>query len=622
MLSFLCSANCVFASDSLHYIQKSHQLGLADDPFWKELLHFHHGRSRILDQDFFLSKKGNIDAKAELDATIEAYFTNEHSIKREWGDQNIVCIFPARYMWLNEKLELPGFNNDSQVCPGLAGWARLDQVEDISLIYVSGYLGNPASSFGHVMLSMKQKNSEGILGLFDTTITYGAAVPANENMLFYILNGLFGGYSASFSDRYFYTHDQVYTNREFRDMWDYTLNLSERDKKMLIYHAAELLTKRHKYYFFSANCAQGMAILIDIFVKEDVYHFEYPIYVPEELFHRLQYIDQQRREKSEPALIKSVKYVPSARRYLFYETKELNAKERKVYKEITKNHEGNIASAIEVLETESRIHVLNALLAYQYYQLMQSDEGEADPKLKIFKDKILLERLGLPAKKADSIIIPEVASPREVSPPSTFNISYVSEPGNDPFTLLGATVFRKESVGLNALELNELVGLSLNIGIPFSSDKVFIDNFEFIRIRDFRTFYLPEAKENPLSWRFRAGIDRVETKNDISYDYVIDGGYGLVGKIKDLGIIFGFVNASMHSLDQQYRVGPSIGSILGNKKIKLELDFGLEYGLEKFAYTENYQSKLQYQINKSHALQFTYEKANRERFALNYIFYW
>ncbi len=40
-------------------------------------------------------------------ATIKAYFTQEHSIKREWGDKNSVCIFPARYTWLNEKLGLP-----------------------------------------------------------------------------------------------------------------------------------------------------------------------------------------------------------------------------------------------------------------------------------------------------------------------------------------------------------------------------------------------------------------------------------------------------------------------------------------------------------------------------------
>ncbi|MFA5060648.1 MAG: DUF4105 domain-containing protein [Candidatus Omnitrophota bacterium] len=612
----------VDASEINSYIEKANTLHLVDDPFWRGLLHFKGGRSLILDRDFFLSDRGQTDPQAELEATIEAYFTPEHTVKRESGDQNIVCIFPARYAWLNEKLDLPNYRCDESLCPALSKWARLDQIEAISLFYVSGYLGNPASSFGHALLNLKIKGNDELLGLFDTSISYGATVPINENLVMYILNGLFGGYRATYSDKFFYAHDQVYTNREFRDMWEYTLELTNLEKKMLIYHLAELLTKRFKYYFLSANCAQGMAALLDIFIKEEIYNFDYPIYVPEELFHRLKQIDVKRRENKEAALIKDIRYIPSARRYLFYELKRLSSEERGVYLNIANGDNEDFSPLLRKLDTSSRINVLNALLAYQYYKLMASDEENPDHRLKEYKDKILLERLRLPIKKEIPLNIPEIPSPADVSPPSTFNVGFVHDRGRDPFQAVGVTVFRKESVGMNALEYNELVALDLNIGIPFDSDEVFVDTFNFLKIKDFRTFSIKEAKENPLSWRTRVGIDRYGGDDNALYDYVLDGGVGLVEKADNIGILYGFMNVSLHSLDQQYRAGPLMGFIIGRDSLKLQTDYGLEFGLEDYGYIETVQAKLQYQINKQHAVQISFEKNTRERLTLSYFFYW
>ncbi|OGX23956.1 MAG: hypothetical protein A3D10_01685 [Omnitrophica WOR_2 bacterium RIFCSPHIGHO2_02_FULL_48_11] len=618
----ILSASVASAADSLPYIKKANALQLADHPLWKKLLHFHGGRSLILDKDFFLSDRGQVDPRAELEATIEAYFSQEHTIKRESGDKNIVCIFPARYAWLNEKLGLPGYKCDKEVCPALSDWSRLEQSESVSVVYVSGYLGNPASSFGHVLLNLKLKDSEELLGLFDTSVTYGATVPINENMVLYVLKGLFGGYYASFSDKFFYAHDQVYSNREFRDMWEYTLDLTDFEKKMLVYHIAELLTKRFRYYFLSANCAQRMAVLLDIFIEEEVYNLYYPIYVPEELFHRLQHIDTKRRGNNEPGLIKNIKYIPSAQRYLYYETERLDSEERKVYRNVTNSRDEDFNPLLNNLDVESRINVLNALLAYQYYKLMASDAEDADQRLKEFKNKILLERLRLPAKKDDPVTIPEIPSPRDVSPPSSFNVGLVLEQGRDPISTVGVTVFRKESVGLNALEYNELVALDLTLGTSFDSENVFVDTFDFLKIRDFKTFYIKEANENPVSWKVRAGTDRYNFDNGAAYDYVLDGGIGLVRKTSDVGIIFGFMNASLHSLDPQYRAGPSAGFVVGKDALKLQFDYGLEFDLEDFGYIETAQAKLQYQINRQNAVQISLEKADRERLTLNYIFYW
>ncbi|MCA9399367.1 MAG: DUF4105 domain-containing protein, partial [Candidatus Omnitrophica bacterium] len=389
-----------------------------------------------------------------------------------------------------------------------------------------------------------------------------------------------------------------------------------------IYHMAELLTKKYRYFFLSSNCAQRLAVLLDIFIEEDVYDFNYPVYVPEELFQRLHTIDRQRRQNGQPALIDDIKYIPSARRHLYYEIERLSPQERQIYTTITDNPDDELTGYLEPLDVEGRINVLNALLAYQYYKWMAEDEANPDQTLKEYKRKILLERLQLPAKEVIPVSIPELPSPKTMPPPSSFNLGFVAETHSDPYATFGATVFRKESGRLNALEFNDLVALSLNIGMFADSDKIFVDTFDFLKIRDYRTFYIPEANEHPFSWRVRAGIDRYNNHNDADYDYLFDSGIGFVNKIKDKGIYYGFLNGGLHTLDQNYRAGPSAGFVIGNDKLKMQNDVGLEFDLENGEYIETFNTSMQYQINQRNALQATFEKTNRERFSLNYIYYW
>ena len=168
----------------------------------------------------------------------------------------------------------------------------------------------------------------------------------------------------------------------------------------------------------------------------------------------------------------------------------------------------------------------------------------------------------------------------------------------------------------------ELVALDLNVGIAFDSDKIFVDTFNFLKISDFKTFYIRDEKENPLSWRIRAGIDRYDKDDNALYDYVLDGGLGLVEKFGNTGIFYGFINAFWHSLDQQYRVGPSVGFIVGRDFFKFQTDYGLEFGLEDYGYVETVQTKLQYQVNNQHAVQISFENNTRRRLAVSYFFYW
>ena len=302
--------------------QKSIQLSqerieeLANHPTWLKLLHFDQNakKSEIISNDFFLSQQGQHDPKSELISTIEAYF--EPRITS--GNSHARCKFPARYFWLSTQISLPEYSLRYSQCSKFEKWALLDDVKSISLLLVSGYLGNPASIFGHSLLKFNTYTSEEQTDLFDLTINYGALIPENESTWRYIARGILGGYEAGFSDKYFYAQDIVYSRTEFRDIWDYELNLSYSQQTLLVLHIWEIVGKKFNYYFLDKNCAYRLAELLEVVVDDHLLENARIWYAPVETFHEIESLDITKKENHQSRLIKSVRFIPSAQRELYH----------------------------------------------------------------------------------------------------------------------------------------------------------------------------------------------------------------------------------------------------------------------------------------------------------------
>ena len=302
------------ASPLTEALQVAARLDLVHHPIWFKLLHFE-GRlpqSVVLTDDFFLSPEGRSNPQAELHATLEAYFLPW----QQDTDEHPRCRFPARYYWLSRQLPLPGYVLNEPQCRRLSDWALLDRVKSVSLLLVSGYLGNPASTFGHALLKLNTDSSDDDYGLFDLTLNYGALIPENENALRYVVRGLLGGYEAGFSDRYFYTQDLVYSHTEFRGIWDYRLNLSNHQRTLLILHIWEIIGRKFVYYFLTRNCAFRLAELVDLVVDDLIIERARLWYLPVQLFHRLNAIDAARQHSGSGNLVEAVRFIPSSKRTL------------------------------------------------------------------------------------------------------------------------------------------------------------------------------------------------------------------------------------------------------------------------------------------------------------------
>src|SRR5690554_7873228 len=234
---------------------------LHEHPVWLTLGHYHQDTlgsgytSQADDPAFFLSENGKTSPEAELKTTLEAIQQSGE------GDNHARCRFPARDAWLREQLDLP----DSKVdCPAYDDWAETLHTEKVTLVLSASYLNSPSSMFGHTFLRLDppQDDEETDL-LLANTISYAADAAEHDSELLFAYRGIFGGYPGITAIQPYYEMIRLYNDIEHRDLWEYTLNLTQPEVDTLLAHTWEIQDKNFDYYFFDENCAYRLLALID-----------------------------------------------------------------------------------------------------------------------------------------------------------------------------------------------------------------------------------------------------------------------------------------------------------------------------------------------------------------------
>lgn len=238
---------------------RAEKLNLSADPQWRAFMHFHDRfgarESTIDSDDFFLAEKGKTDLRAELNADLRGFFTPVQNVKKIEGKpaayNHPQCLFPARYAWLNERLGFDAGLMPVVDCADYKAFKKAVDAKNAAIIFTDAYMGNPASFFGHTLLRF---DSAGDTPLLSHALNYGAITGSDGGPAF-IVKGVFGGYSGIFSVYPYYDTVNLYNNMENRDIWEYRLNLSQKQLDTLIAHIWELGHNSARYYFFSENCS-------------------------------------------------------------------------------------------------------------------------------------------------------------------------------------------------------------------------------------------------------------------------------------------------------------------------------------------------------------------------------
>jgi hypothetical protein len=366
-------------------------------------------RSAIHSPEFFLSEQGATDPAAELQATLAAMLAPLPG----QNDTHAKCRFPARRIWLQQHLPAQADALAEIDCPAFRAWARPDQVDSISLVFANGYLGNPASYYGHSFLKFNHSKASGSSSLLDSTLNYGAITKGQDDPVSYIVKGIFGGYDGGFSPIEYHFHEATYGENELRDMWEYRLALPEAARRLIIAHAWEVTQKKYTYYFFRRNCAYRVAELIEIASGLQIIPRQRPWVMPQELIRTM-----ARASYAGTPLVSARIYHPSRQARLYQRYAALSGPEHALMQSIVARDAAPSGPQMAALPVERRQAVIDALLDYHQFRL---ERGKNAPGKRSTPEYVeaLNARFALPPGDSGA------AAPQPESPDSGRAASYV-----------------------------------------------------------------------------------------------------------------------------------------------------------------------------------------------------
>jgi len=375
---------------------------LSESRTWLKLLHFDQRegwfqgetRSAVADTRFFLSDRGQNNAHAELLATITA-------MQAPAGEDNThaTCRFPARAQFLRaHEIEI----HSAATCSNRDEWLEAHQKDRVGVMFASGYLGNPASFFGHMLLHLGPiTQSDTPITLLDTSLNFGADT-GDDGIVPYILKGLFGGYRARYSEALFFHNSAIYSESEMRDLWQYELALNEADTEFLILHLWEILGQNFDYLFLSENCASRIARTLELVIDADLAASSMPYVAPETVMRNL----SQAQYEGSP-VVQQRTHKPSRRLLTEHQFHQLTEVQQNALLAVWQDAEklNFDAPSFRGISTTDRGPVIDVILSH----LLTLEETESELPIAQLKQQALIERLKLPTS-------PQVAKPAQPEP--------------------------------------------------------------------------------------------------------------------------------------------------------------------------------------------------------------
>lgn len=527
----------------------------------------------IHSQRFYFSELSGLTAKKELIQTLNAFHNAD---EKNATDENPQCRFPARYHWLKKKFDLSRVKKVE--CQGFLSWSKLSSTQSLSLIFATGYLGNPASYYGHTLLKLNSDKTKK-LNLLETSVNFGAKVPKNEDPISYMFKGVVGGYDGSFSHSSYYYHTQNYLENELRDLWEYQLNLSQDDYYFLVAHIWELIEQDYIYYFFDENCVYRMYELFTLFDDIDLPPIKAPWVIPQEVVSAI----NSATYKGEP-LVSKIKYIPSRQSSFYNKYWQLNSNEKSLIAKIVEHPtQLNLLNAEEIT-FEAKLKTLSTLLDYYQY-LISVDKGNRKLNKQSYT-QVLTYRYNLAPGKVD--FVDKLAiSPHLARPSSYFQLGFIHNEnlGNGVSIKLRPAYYDQldaESghIRNGALKMGELDLEYINNKLAIRALSI----FEVVSLSNQATGLPHDGYD---SWKLYLGLQKQDNKCQNCADFTFKANKGLSVPIFENTTLAGYVGgAFVENYLDRGRVYVSSNLTL-NQSINNDWNFLVD--LEARKYLENQQ---------------------------------
>ena len=242
--------------DKLTNAKSAIEMGMYKTPQWLALLHYKKQgdgwKSRISDPLFYLAQDGRYNPQSELTKMVLGMFDS--------SDPNfdiVACRFPARAEWILKYLRI---SDEKFKCE--ENRILLEQINPkrAVIVFPAPRTRGVGAMFGHTLLRF---DADGRSPLLSYSINY-AAHTERAGFSKVVWKGLTGGFYGRFSFMPYYRKLKEYREMEERDVWEYPLDLTADEVRMMVLHAIELRDVSSEYYFLDENCALLMLALIDV----------------------------------------------------------------------------------------------------------------------------------------------------------------------------------------------------------------------------------------------------------------------------------------------------------------------------------------------------------------------
>ncbi len=493
------------------------------------------GESEVDDSKFFFSENGKIDASAELDATIDAFFSESN-----FDDNSSACRFPARKSWLQEILQIDNFPDVE--CKEFDKIIKRLSPTSATLVFPSAHINSPASMFGHTFIRINSGYNSKLLSY---AFNYAAdANPDDTNAALFAVKGLTGGYFGKYSLLPYYDKLKEYRDAEQRDIWEYDLDLTKEETLQMVRHIWELNDTHSYYYFFTENCSYNMLWFIEsgresIHLRE---HFNYDV-IPLETVHAAKeegiIVNTNFRASKRTKLLRYEELIDEK---FIYMPKALVSSQITV-EDITQNQD---------IPTEQKQYILEASIEFLEYSFSQNDMTK-DEYLTLFY-KISQTRATLGQGKKLNIKTPH-------NPVDSHRAVRVSTGvGSREGKAIGFLGIRPAYHDLEDSNAGFLRGTQiefLNLELSYSESEVDVEEATIISIVS-----LAQLSEfvNTFSWRTKLSFDRESLEDNTNFLATLGAGFSWGN---DLGLVYVMVDPTLYKATNfTAAIGGSVGLIV------------------------------------------------------------
>ncbi len=618
LLCCVASANAV--SDKALILQKiAIEKELWQHKEWHNLVHYYKKSffsdqyfSHADDKNFFFAKDGATNPRAELLATIAAFYRTNI-----FGDEHPQCRFVARFAWLKQRLSIDERFLPVVHCREYKSWHSTMQAQRVSIIFPTYYLNSPSSMFGHTLLRLDPSVDTEQSKLLSYAVNFAANTDAVDNSIFYAYKGITGAYPGLFSVVPYFKKIREYNRFEERDIWEYSLNLTPIEVERMVMHLWELRNINFDYYFFDENCSYRLLELLEV---------ARPALKLRDLFGLTTAPIDTIKAIDQAGLIESSQYRPAQITELSALLNTISKKEQRLVKQIAVAPSRIEHPDFAKIPINMRRNVIDA--AYRYLRYQQS--GKAKNKIVSKHSFQLLKSLNaLPrhSHKSNSLVPPV---PPEQGHGSRQISTGLTERNNKLYSKLS---FRAAFHSLEDNLKGFLAGAQINMAntelrMNKKPQQVELDRLDVIDIFSLnpRTDFFQS-----VSWRVFTGLERQFVNDEDRLVAHLSGGAGLTYSVAQKAVVYSFAITRIERGKETvaYILEPAVGIANGllwhfkNSTARLELS------AEQFL-NGSYRSRMTYlhnfvlTRNQSIKLSFTEEKHSNMQFStvsINYQYY-